>query len=233
MRTLITCALLLAAGTLLRAASPESEIKRGVNPQPVTSLPPNDESGKSYQIRDYLCLGTFEAPSLDEALTKSIFDESVEIFPQANDSTAGKTWVEYQGKAERVNVSKMPLDKGADTFAVYFSYWIFSPVEIENEKFTTYFYAGSKARFFANGTELAPSKVVPPDQDPNKRRVYSFENMTLKEGWNHFLIKLAGVSPILKNDEQDEAILALRISCPKPEILENLTFSTAVGKGPK
>jgi hypothetical protein len=228
MKTIISCCLLLAAGASLFAASPEAEIKRGVNPQPVTELN-GDGAGKTYDIRDFLCLGKFEASSVEEALGKPFIDESA-VTPVEGDEAAGKNWVVYHGKFERVNVRSLPLEKDADMFAVYFSYWIFSPGEIENEKFTTFFYAGSKARFFVNGKELKANKVSNPAEDTNKRRVYSFENMALKEGWNHFLIKLAGVAPILKNDEQDEATLALRITCPKPEILENLTFATAVRK---
>ncbi len=230
MKTIIAYCLLLVAGTLLRAASPEAEIKRGENPQPVTSLPPDNDNGTKYQIRDFLCLGKFAAASVDEALEKALFDESA-VTPREGDETAGKTWVTHHGKYERVNVRSMPLDKDVDTFAVYFSYWIFCPDEITaTEKFGTNFYAGSMAKFFVNGKEVEANKMSSPLDDASKRRIYYFENMALKEGWNHFLIKLAGISPILKNDERDEASIALRIGCPNTEVLENMTFSTAIAK---
>jgi hypothetical protein len=225
MKTLLIYGLILAAGTVFCEASLEEELQRAVDPVPMAELPASDKSGKVFVVRDYLCLGKFEAASVEEALEKSFFDEST-VIPHEGDETAGKVWIRHRGKGERVYVRQIRLDQGVGAFAVYFSYWIYSPVETES--FSTRFYAGSMAKFFVNGAELEPSSVSNPKDDHVQRRVYTFKSVFLKQGWNRFLIKLAGIPPELRNDEMQEATLAIRIGSSKSEVLAELVFSADI-----
>jgi hypothetical protein len=223
-KTLIT--LLVLGHTFQLAASPTNETQLLDIPKPVHELPPDNELGTTYQIQTVVFLGKFEATNLDEALDKNFIDES-KLAGQIGDEDNGKKWTFFECNKERIKVSFIPFEsKEINFFSIYFSFWIFSEKEIfYNENLRFYFYASSRAKLLLNGTEVNPTETIRVE----KRIQYDYKKIEIKEGWNNFVIKLAGIPKSLEDTENEEASLAIRIS-GSVKLLDSLQFSPAQPK---
>jgi hypothetical protein len=94
-----------------------------------------------------------------------------------------------------------------------------------NENLRFYFYASSRAKLLLNGTEVNPTETIRVE----KRIQYDYKKIEIKEGWNNFVIKLAGIPKSLEDTENEEASLAIRIS-GSVKLLDSLQFSPAQPK---
>lgn len=216
----------LSYSSLLMATS-ENESQYSPAPVQVSDLPPDNDSGTTYQIRTSIVLGKFAAANLDEALDKQFIDET-KLTRRLDAEEGGKKWMLFKGKKERTKIESIPFeDEGSsEFFSVYFSFWIYSQREIlPKDDLKFYFYASSKGKLFLNGTALDPSSYDPVDQ----RMQYVYKKLEMKDGWNNFVIKLAGVPKSLESDANEEASLALRIAGPS-QLLESLQFCPEMPK---
>lgn len=107
-------------------------------------------------------------------------------------------------------------------FAVYFSFWIHSPRALEDllgggpdaPRLGMRCYVSERCRLWLNGGQIAPARQAPADY----RTLYTFENLPLHKGWNHFLIEV--ISERLHGDRP--GTLAVRLFSDRDDYLRDL-----------
>ena len=90
------------------------------------------------------------------------------------------------------------------------------------------FICATKAKMYLNGALLEPSQPVTPWGDETARFHYRYNDIELKQGWNHFLIKLAGYENNGPDGEGQSASIAWRMKTKEPATLDTLTMAPAV-----
>ncbi|MCX5684640.1 MAG: hypothetical protein NT049_13265, partial [Planctomycetota bacterium] len=155
--------------------------------------PAFDEAGT---LLNALAVGRFAAPSADAALATD-FEGDATVRPVAGDKAGALVWQPVNGPSLDRFVFQEMREAGpeAEPFAVYFSYWIRSPRALDDlladgpdaPRFSTVFYVSEKCRLLVNDREVKATATEPADY----RTRLTFENIPLKKGWNHFLVKVA------------------------------------------
>ncbi|MEI7903719.1 MAG: hypothetical protein WCK89_26065, partial [bacterium] len=158
-----------------------------------------------------LSVGRWGARTVDEALDKDFIGEK-SARPAKGSQAAGKRWELATNNGDRFVFRGLKQGGPEDVYAVYFSYWVHSPIDLGDllnagpnlPQVTQVCFVSDVAKVFLNGTKLEPAKAEPVDY----RTRLTFQKLPLKQGWNHFLIKVASDS--LKN--ADPGTLAVRLS---------------------
>jgi len=157
-----------------------------------------------------LVLGRFGLNTLVETMDKQFINEQ-SVRPIQNSSTAGLTWVLASNEGDRFILNQLKQDGPQDVYAVYFSYWVYSPIDLGDllnsgpdlPQVSQHCYVSDACKLYVNGQLLSPQNSDPVDY--RIRQIYN--RITLKQGWNHFLIKM--VSDSYAN--ADPGTLAVRI----------------------
>jgi hypothetical protein len=139
-----------------------------------------------------LSLGRFGSEDLATTMsTKYIPEETVK--PKQNTKEAGMPW-KMVSSIEDLFIYKKMAQAGPETFfASYFSYWVFSPVDLSDllnsgpdlPQVSLQVTVNSDAKVFMNGRPLKVSKA---DKDETRKKI-TYNSIPLKQGWNQFLIK--------------------------------------------
>jgi beta-galactosidase len=140
-----------------------------------------------------LSLGRFGSDDLATTLsTKYIPEETVK--PKQNTKEAGMPWKMVTNVGDDLFIFKKMAQAGPETvFATYFSYWVFSPVDLSDllnsgpdlPQVTLQIIVNSDAKVLMNGR---PLKVTKADKDDSRKRI-TYNSIPLRQGWNQFLIK--------------------------------------------
>ena len=199
--------------------------------QPADAVQPAfDEAGTLLKA---LSVGRFAAPSLDAALATDFVGDAT-VRPVAGDKAGSLAWQPVNCPSrDRFVFSEMGrAGPEAEPFAVYFSYWIRSPRALDDlladgpdaPRFTTVFYVSEKCRLLVNGREVKPTASEPADY----RTRLTFENIPLKKGWNHFLVKVAARQ--LRGERP--ATLAVRIRATSEEYFRQIESAVELKSTP-
>jgi hypothetical protein len=103
-------------------------------------------------------------------------------------------WKMVTNVGDDLFIFKKMAQAGPETvFATYFSYWVFSPVDLSDllnsgpdlPQVTLQIIVNSDAKVLMNGR---PLKVTKADKDDSRKRI-TYNSIPLRQGWNQFLIK--------------------------------------------
>lgn len=141
-----------------------------------------------------LALGRFGAASLAEALDTAFIDEAA-ARPVENRQASGRAWAAESNGGDRFVLSQLKQAGPKEVFAVYFSYWVYCPIDLSDllnsgpdlPRMSLFAYVSDACKLYLNGCRLMPSATVPADY----RARLAYQDLPLKKGWNHFLIKVA------------------------------------------
>ena len=170
-----------------------------------------------------LVLGSFNATSYEEALDKDFAGGETTIEPRPGDKLpAGPVWHELAANADAV-FSFNPLATEPDpvNHVAYASFWLFSPRADEllddGRGAKVDLIAGSDdgAKFWLNGQLIHENR----GKNPLQPEQYQLTRLSLRKGWNHFLIKVVNAS----GDWQ----LKARLQCADPDFAAQLRTEVA------
>ncbi|MCL4206207.1 MAG: hypothetical protein KJ000_27300 [Pirellulaceae bacterium] len=165
---------------------------------------------KGQTLVSALALGRFGADSIEEALETAFIDET-SVRPREQSRNAGLPWTRVANAGDRFILHQLEQDGARDIYVVYFSYWVYCPIDLSDllsfgpdlPKVNQHCYVSTACRLLLNGQRLQPSASV--DVDYRTRATY--ENLPLRKGWNHFLVKVASDS----YQNADPGTLAVRL----------------------
>jgi beta-galactosidase len=157
-----------------------------------------------------LALGRFGAASIAETLDTPFIDEA-SVRPTENSKTAGQSWVMESNGGDRFVLNQLKQSGPKEIFAVYFSYWVYCPLDLSDllnsgpdlPKVSQHCYVSDTCKLYLNGHLLKPTASTPADY----RTRLTYQDLPLKQGWNHFLIKVASDS----YHSADPGTLAVRL----------------------
>jgi glycosyl hydrolase family 2 len=157
-----------------------------------------------------LALGRFGASSVKEAMDTHFIAEG-SIKPVENDVSAGKRWQVEANAGDRFVLHQLNQTGPEKVYVSYFSYWIYSPISLDDllgagpdlPQVSKHCYVSDACKVFLNGKVLDPAVAEPADY----RVRQTYRRIPLKQGWNHFLIKVASDS----FHQTDPGTLAVRL----------------------
>ena len=157
-----------------------------------------------------LVLGRFGAASLAEALETPFIEETT-VRPVERSKTAGLTWALESNGGDRFVLNQLKQSGPKEIFTIYFSYWVYCPIDLSDllnsgpdlPKMSQHCYVSDTCKLYLNGHLLKPAASVPTDY----RTRQTYQDLPLKQGWNHFLIKVASDS----YHNADPGTLAVRL----------------------
>ena len=157
-----------------------------------------------------LSLGRFGAGDIEKAMQTEFIDEE-SIQPIEDLETSGLKWKLAANQGDRFILNQLSQDGPTGIYVTYFSYWIHSPIDLSDllnsgpdiPQVTQYCYASDMARVYLNSRLLSPDM----SESVDYRTRLTYNRIPLKNGWNHFLIKVASDS--LMNT--DPGTLAVRL----------------------
>ena len=125
--------------------------------------------------------------------------------------TAGLTWALESNGGDRFVLNQLNQPGPKEIFAIYFSYWVYCPIDLSDllnsgpdlPKMSQHCYVSDTAKLYLNGHLLKPAASTPADY----RTRQTYQDLPLKQGWNHFLIKVASDS----YHNADPGTLAVRL----------------------
>lgn len=172
---------------------------------------------KDGTIARALYLGNFAAASFDEAVHKNFFDPAAgdKITPGA--TVEGRSWKLKENENGTLELNGAKRANGSKNNVSYLSFWVSSPRSLEdlllypnlpavNLKINT----TTAVQVFLNG------KTVLNSSDTSKTsKQLSTEALKLRQGWNHFLIKLI--------QTRGKAEFSGHFTCNQPEFLDELS----------
>jgi hypothetical protein len=182
-----------------------------------------DEGGG---LQHALGAGRFGADDLDAAVRADFLGEAT-IRPRQGTVSGGVAWtVVTRPNEDRFLVSQLNQQGPTRAFAVYFSFWIDSPRNLDDllgggpdaPRLRGLCYAASRSRLWLNGRELAPGRSEPADD----RTLQVYERLPLEKGWNHLLIKVVSGSL----DGAGAGSLVFRVESSDPAFLRRLLSAT-------
>ncbi len=183
-------------------------------------------------IKSALALGSFEASDMKEAFEKDFLGGESEVQPTEGMVTAGKTWktVGFSLNSDnRFDFKSFNLDGPKKDTAAYLSFWIWSPrplddllLEPDMPHLDMVLGADDSCKVWLNGKQIVNDFGVHP-LNPEAIRV---EDLPLKQGWNHFMVKVvqgggdwlfAGRFETTENDPKKEFVKKLKADLVNPD----------------
>jgi hypothetical protein len=157
-----------------------------------------------------LVLGRFGANSLEEALATRYIDEET-VRPVAKGKMAGCSWILAANEGDRFIFNQLKQGGPEKIYAGYFSYWVFCPLDLSDllnsgpdlPKVSQICFISDLCKVYLNGKALKPTASVAAEY----RARQSYQDLPLKKGWNHFLVKVASDSLL----NADPGTLAVRL----------------------
>lgn len=187
-----------------------------------SAVPAFDENHALVQA---LSIGRFDAESVEAAIVKDFIGEKT-AKPKKGAAVGGRAWEAVTSPSrDRFLFHQLRQTGPEGAFATYFSCQVRSPRALDElldggpdvPRAAIVCYVSEKGRLFLNGQEILPSRQEPADY----RTQLFFENLPLKKGWNHLLIKVA--SDRLHGDQP--GTLAVRITSNNPDYQRQLESS--------
>jgi hypothetical protein len=142
-----------------------------------------------------LICGAFQADSPETAYQKDFLNGETSAKPKENDLCADRKWFLGKTVSEGTfdfNQMKLPGDKS--NTAVYMSFWLWSPrplddllIEPDMPKLDLIAGADDACKIWLNGKAIHERFAIHPLNVGD----IQCRNLPLKQGWNHFLIKVA------------------------------------------
>jgi hypothetical protein len=123
------------------------------------------------------------------------FTEETTVRPVEGDESAGAHWETVTNLGDRFIFRELGQQGPEKVYACYFSYWVYSPVDLGDllgagpdlPRLNKLCFVSDEGVVWLNGIPLVPAKAEPVDY---RTRLW-YENVPLKKGWNHFLVKVA------------------------------------------
>lgn len=165
---------------------------------------------KGQALVSALALGRFGAASVAEALETKFIGET-DVPPREGNRNAGRSWTQVSNAGDRFVLHQLGLEGPKEAYAVYFSYWVHCPVDLSDllnsgpdlPKVSQHCYVSDACRLYLNGGLLQPAVSAAVDY----RTRATYDNLPLRKGWNHFLVKVASDS----YQNADPGTLAVRL----------------------
>ncbi len=140
-----------------------------------------------------LTLGRFGAKDLDAGMDSLYLAES-SVDPVERGRNAGLNWIMAESDGDQILLKNHNQSGPQEVFVCYFSYWIFSPLDLSDllnsgpdmPSLSHELTVSRAARLFLNGQVIGPSDTEKVDY----RIRQNYRSIPLKQGWNHFLIKV-------------------------------------------
>ncbi len=178
-------------------------MKRGVGNKPM--LPPDGiVSGQDWRMQDALYLGKFRAQSIDEAMNVAFIEET-KIEPKEHMRTEAREWKLGHPESSIWRAHALDLKDGGSSFAVYFSFWVYTPRSISmDDQVTILLLVAGKGGVFVNGKPLAAGEGK---TGQDLRTFIPFDRVEFRKGWNHILVKLAGGEQDIENVQQRASLI--------------------------
>ena len=138
--------------------------------------------------------GAFGAESAEAAYKQDFLSGESQASPKENDFCGDRKWFIGKAGAEGYfDFNKMNLPGGNSNTAVYMSFWLWSPrplddllIEPDMPKLDLVAGADDACRIWLNGKLIQEEFAIRPLNVGDIR----CKNLPLKQGWNHFLIKV-------------------------------------------
>jgi hypothetical protein len=199
----------------------DPDLKRGVGVAPFVSSDPATKGQGN--LLDALCLGEFQAKSVDDAFNHPFIDETVK--PMSGTRTSGIEWAQVHNDAGIFRHSETNLQSGGPFFATYYSFWIYTPRSITVDQHVAISYlAASKAKMFLNGR---PIVAAVSNAGADFRTFDQYQDIELSKGWSHFLVKVAGGDQDIDKVQQQSS-LYLYVTSDDNDALSKLKTAVAV-----
>lgn len=140
-----------------------------------------------------LSIGRFGAASIKEGMNTDYINE-LKIQPKEKDVTAENVWKMIVNNGDRFLLKDHNQSGPQDIYANYFSYWIFSPIDLSDllnsgpdmPQVNKQLIISDAGKLFLNGQFIEPTNSELIDY----RLKQNYRSIPLKQGWNHFLIKV-------------------------------------------
>jgi beta-galactosidase len=141
-----------------------------------------------------LVCGSFGGETAEDAFKNDFLNGETAIKPKSNDSIADNKWIPAKAGTEGFfDFKKMGLPGAQTNSAAYLSFWLWSPrplddLLLEPDMPRLDLIAGSDdaCRIWLNGMLIADDFAM----RPLKIGDIECKNLQLKQGWNHFLVKI-------------------------------------------
>jgi len=144
--------------------------------------------------RSLIC-GAFEAESVQAAYDRDFLEGESTAKPKEGDITQGHKWfVGKTGSEGYFDFNRMNLSGGNSNSAVYMSFWLWSPrplnnllIEPDMPKLDLIAGSDDACKIWLNGELIHEKFGIHPIHVGD----IQCKNLPLKQGWNHFLVKVA------------------------------------------
>jgi beta-galactosidase len=141
-----------------------------------------------------LVLGSFKAASYEEALDKDFVGGESTLAPRSGDQLpAGPTWCELvAGDDSVLSFNPLATEPDAVNHVAYASFWLFSPRaddlldDARGAKVDLIAGSDDGAKFWFNGQLIHENR----EKNPLQPEQYQLTRLSLRKGWNHFLVKV-------------------------------------------
>ena len=141
-----------------------------------------------------LVCGSFGADSAEQAFEKDFLNGETTVKPKENDSIANNKWVPVRaGQEGFFDFNKMKLSGAQTNAAGYLSFWLWSPrplddllLEPDMPKLDLVAGSDDACRIWLNDIMIVDDFAM----RPLNLGDIECKNLQLKQGWNHFLIKV-------------------------------------------
>lgn len=141
-----------------------------------------------------LVCGSFGADSAEDAFKQDFLQGESTAMPKVNDTVKDRKWVvEKTGPEGYFDFNRMNLPGGNANTAAYMSFWLWSPrplddllIEPDMPKLDLIAGSDDACRIWLNGKLIHDKYGI----HPIKVGDIQCKNLPLKQGWNHFLVKV-------------------------------------------
>jgi hypothetical protein len=171
-----------------------------------------------------LSLGRFGDTGIESAMEREFIPES-SIEPKENDAYQDKTWKMVNSRGGRFNLKDLNQSGPENIFVSYFSYWIYSPLDLSNllnsgpdmPQLDKTISVSDNGKLYVNGVWIKPDETGTLDY----RLKQTYKGIPLKAGWNHFLVKVVSDS----FHQPEMGTLQVEIDSNKTDFIEKLKTS--------
>jgi hypothetical protein len=141
-----------------------------------------------------LSLGRFGSNDMAQAMSTKFVPEEI-VKPKNNDIEGGLQWKMVTSNEDRFIFKNLLQSGSENVFAIYFSYWIFCPIDLSDllnsgpdlPQVNLQLFISDFGKMYLNGQPIQPQESLLVEY----RNKLTYSKIPLKQGWNHFLIKVA------------------------------------------
>ena len=145
-------------------------------------------------VHETLILGNFNAENYDAALDTDFIGGETSVAPKLGDKIGDMQWQKIKVRDDMaMNLLKSGIQGPTDNSAAYLSFWIYSPRPLDQllaqpdlPRVSLFTGSDDGMKIWLNGKLLLQDRGLHPI-NPTEHRS---NDLPLKEGWNHFLVKV-------------------------------------------